>query len=145
MLFDSSNGVITMAIWWVSIFTNSWWLSSSYCRKVANDSLVYESVVNGIDLGMVGYMGLIYVFPAFCSRLAEGPSSDPKGGKLANNSVCIQWILKCCCNPSNSWLSQSLCRYWWLETRWQAMHGYCAHCHYTYITQSLGSYCLLSC
>ena len=65
------------------MFTNSWWLSLSCCRKVAKDSLVYEGVINGINLGMVWYIGPINVFPAFYPGRVEGLGSDPKGGKLA--------------------------------------------------------------
>ena len=50
---------------------------------MAKDSLVYEGVVNGIDLGMVGYIGPIDMFPTFCHRPTEGPDSDLKRGKLA--------------------------------------------------------------
>ena len=50
---------------------------------MANDLLVYDGVVMGIDLGMFGYIGPIAVFPLFCPELIEGLGSNPKGDKLA--------------------------------------------------------------
>ena len=43
---------------------------------------MYEGVVNGIDLGMLGYMGHIDVLLTFCPRPTKGLGSDPKKGKL---------------------------------------------------------------
>ena len=50
---------------------------------MAKDSLVYEGVVSGINLGIFGYIGPIDVFPTFCPGPTKGPSSDPKKDKLA--------------------------------------------------------------
>ena len=50
---------------------------------MANDLLVYDGVVMGIDLGMFGYIGPIAVFPLFCPKPIEGPKSNPKRDKLA--------------------------------------------------------------
>ena len=78
VLFYSNKGVINVTIWWVNMLTNSWWLSSRCCWKVANDLLVYKGVVSDINLGMFGYIGPIVVFPAFYSGPTTGPDSDPK-------------------------------------------------------------------
>ena len=65
------------------MFTNSWWLSSSCCQKVDKDSLVYEGVVNDMDLGIVGYIGPIDAFLTFCPGPIKGLENDPRWGILA--------------------------------------------------------------